>query len=159
MDSASGALTPSGVGVSLANGKGALVLQTIEAADGSVTTKYGFVAEGDVALEGVPRVTLSADDLIIAYNRWGDDLAVDVETASGTYSVNLVDNETRLRGYMNIGVADAIVAQGNLFMEAREDQSILLADGSTVTGAIRGPSRPLPRRSNARNRLRSAPKI
>ena len=132
VSSAVGALTPGGVGVSLENGVGALVMETVTVAEGDVDTKYGFVAEGDVTLVGVPGVSLSADNLIVAYNRWGSDLDVEVETAGGTYSVDLADNETRLRGFMTVAVADVVSAQGNLFMESRIDQSVVLTDGTTV---------------------------
>ena len=132
VDAASGSLTPGGVGVSLANGAGGVVLRATTTA-GVTTSQYAFAAEGGISLEGVEGVTLTADDLLVTYNRWGDDLAFEVATATGTYAVDLADNETRLRGNMTVAVAGAFETSGDMFMESRENQQVLLADGTTVT--------------------------
>ncbi len=134
--SASGALTPGGVGVTLADGAGALVMRTTTVGNNitqTSTTQYGFEATGSVSVVGVPGLTLDATALTVAYNRWGDDLAQDVETGQGAYSLDLKDNETRLRGQMALDIAGVVSASGNLSLEMTEDQSMTLTDGSSVT--------------------------
>ncbi|MBF0170948.1 MAG: hypothetical protein HQK87_07660, partial [Nitrospinae bacterium] len=122
-----GYLKPGGVGVTLANGSGAIVLRnTTEGA--VVTNRYAVAAEGDVTFDVVPGLELSANRLDVAWNRWGSALDANVATASGNYTLHLADNETRLRGQMHAAVSGALELDGQMFIESKLAQSARLSD-------------------------------
>ncbi|MGI9134307.1 MAG: hypothetical protein ACR2I0_10260, partial [Rhodoferax sp.] len=125
----SGALTPGGVAATLSNGRGAILLKKTGAANGS----YAVQVEGDVSLSGVSGITLQATSIAVAYNRMG--VAIEnevVATGNGNYIVNLLNNESRLRGNIQADIAGVLSVSGDLFIESRSNQSVLLSNGSTV---------------------------
>ncbi|MBF0309022.1 MAG: LEPR-XLL domain-containing protein, partial [Magnetococcales bacterium] len=132
LDAVSGTLGLGGVGAALTGGQGAIVLRREVSADQVVSQRYALAASGDIALTGITGVSLQANDLQIAWNRWGSDLQTSVEGADATFELDLVDNETRLRGQMHAEVAGALELDGELFLESRENQTITLADQTPV---------------------------
>ena len=135
VDEANGALSAGSASLSLSGATGAVVLRHTTTGTGdsaTVAQQFALMAEGNVAVTGVPGLGVQADSLLVAVNRWGSDLVQDVATARGNYRLDLVDNETRARGQMRIDVAGALQASGQLFIESRMDQSVLLSDGSQV---------------------------
>ena len=124
----SGSLQAGGASATLTNGAGAILLRD-QAGIGSV---YAVQAEGDVAFDIGSAVTLQADRLKVTLNRWGEDLAESVATATGRYDINLVKDEARLRGTMTASIAQALTVSGELFIELAPAQTVQLSDGSSV---------------------------
>jgi hypothetical protein len=131
-DSLTGTLGLGGVGASLANGRGAVLLRN-EVTGTSVVKRYAVAAEGDVALTGVSGVELSLNDMHVGWSRWGQDLDTTVRTATGTYAVSLSSGEARLRGLAHANIADVLTLDGEVFIESQENASVTLTDGSTVS--------------------------
>ncbi len=132
---AEGELTLGGAEAELSAGTAGIVLRHEQTAAGAVTTRYAVEAGGNISITAGASgtgIALTATDLRVGYNRWGADLAMDVETPSDVFQLDLIDNETRLSGQMTATVAGALEISGQLFIENREDQTVVLEDGTTV---------------------------
>ncbi|WP_194164336.1 beta strand repeat-containing protein, partial [Lacisediminimonas profundi] len=126
VDNLSGSIELGGVGATLANGRGAVLLH--RDASGS---SYAVQAEGDVALTGVSGLSLQANAMQIAWNRMGSAVSQSVETATGSYQVNLLADESRLRGDVVADIAGVLHVDGELFLESVSGE-VTLSDASTV---------------------------
>ncbi|MFM8548802.1 MAG: hypothetical protein ACKODB_14535, partial [Betaproteobacteria bacterium] len=133
----SGQLTPGGVGATLSGASGAILIEKITPSGGTASSRYALQVGGNLALSGISGVTLDAQELSIAYNRLGRALENEVvATGSGDYAMNLLDNETRVRGRMNVEVAGALSVSGDMFIESRSDANaatVTLTDGNSVS--------------------------
>ncbi len=114
-----------GAGISLAQGRGALLLfkETVNQVE---QTRYAVVAEGNASLTGLAGITLSAQRMQLSINRTG--LAVDtaIATASGWVAMNQRLNESRLRGYGSVSVGNVIGLEGQIFIESLQAQPVAL---------------------------------
>ncbi|MGI9132354.1 MAG: beta strand repeat-containing protein, partial [Rhodoferax sp.] len=131
VDNLAGSLSAGGVGATLAAGRGAIKLSNSTVGN-NVTQKFAVAAEGNVQVTPITGVVIQASDLVIAYNRWGSDLTANVATASASYALNLVNNESRVRGLMHAEMGGALTIDGQMFIEAKTNQPVLLDDGSSV---------------------------
>jgi hypothetical protein len=132
VDNAGGALTLGPALATLTGGRGAILLRHEIDASGAVTTRHAVQAEGNVAVTGVSGITLAANDLSIAYNKWGSALETSVATPDADYDVSLLDGETRLRGTATATLDGVLEISGELFIENLSDQTVILSDGTTI---------------------------
>ncbi|MBF0171418.1 MAG: hypothetical protein HQK87_10105, partial [Nitrospinae bacterium] len=127
-DNLEGNVTLGGATAVLSGGRGGLLLFK----EGT-TSRYAVQAEGSVTLTGIDAVSLSAQRMELACNRMEDALETTVATAGGWFGMNLLKNETRLRGYASAEVAGMLAVDGALFIESQTDQTVTLVGGATVT--------------------------
>ncbi|MEX8494681.1 hypothetical protein, partial [Sphaerotilus sp.] len=91
-----GSLNLGGLGATLGQGRGAVLLHREGTQAGTVAVQ----AQGDVALTGLgSALSLTVTQMSVAYNRLGHAVeAQEVDTGAGTYVVSLLEGETRMRG-------------------------------------------------------------
>ncbi|MGI9133846.1 MAG: beta strand repeat-containing protein, partial [Rhodoferax sp.] len=132
LDGVSGSLGLGSVGATLTNGRGAILLRNEVSATGVVTQRYAVQVTGAVGLTGVSGVTLSATNLTVGVNRWGAAVGASVATPGNDYTVSLLKDECRIRGQVSAVFANLLQLSGEMFIESRVNQSVVLSDGSKV---------------------------
>ena len=104
-----------------------------ETVNGQAQLRYAVQAEGQAALAGVSGLTLSAQRLQVSINRSGAAIDRSIATPTGWLQLAQRDSETRIRGYGTVGVGDWFSAEGDVFLESRQNQTVTLSDGSSAT--------------------------
>ncbi|MEX8494680.1 beta strand repeat-containing protein, partial [Sphaerotilus sp.] len=125
-----GSLNLGGLGATLGQGRGAVLLHREGTQAGTVAVQ----AQGDVALTGLgSALSLTVTQMSVAYNRLGHAVeAQEVDTGAGTYVVSLLEGETRMRGVATVVVGGVLTMGGQISIENRSNVPLVLSDNSTV---------------------------